>query len=296
MRKRVHSLLILLITILFSCSKGDSSDDNLDNETITTTENTNSNNESSDSTDISNNSSTESDSSSSSNETESTESSGNIAEEGVPVVFNKIYAATRIYLDGNFVVIQVDGAPDHKSPYYSSNSDLYEAYNGSNTSFTLNPNTISTFDYVYKVPLNPVEAIKKPSTPLGPIGLSLNGVAFFNQYAGPNNQPLTNEINSFDQYGGHPTGTKVYHYHLEPYYLTTSKGSDALLGFLLDGFPVYGPEESGKRVTNDNLDEYHGHSHETTDYPNGIYHYHITDTDPYINGSGFFGTPGTVTN
>jgi hypothetical protein len=32
----------------------------------------------------------------------------------------------------------------------------------------------------------------------------------------------------------------------------------------------------------------------TPEYPNGIYHYHITAADPYINGSGYYGTPGTV--
>ena len=49
-----------------------------------------------------------------------------------------------------------------------------------------------------------------------------------------------------------------------------------------------------KKITNENLEEYHGHSHITPDYPNGIYHYHITDTDPYINGNGYYGSPGTV--
>jgi hypothetical protein len=37
------------------------------------------------------------------------------------------------------------------------------------------------------------------------------------------------------------------------------KGKDALLGFLLDGFPVYGTIENGVTVTNSNLDVYHGH-------------------------------------
>ncbi len=68
----------------------------------------------------------------------------------------------------------------------------------------------------------------------------------------------------------------------------------SLLGFLLDGFPVYGPEENGAAIDNSKLDPYHGHTAVTTDYPNGIYHYHITSTDPYINGSGYYGTPGTV--
>ena len=71
---------------------------------------------------------------------------------------------------------------------------------------------------------------------------------------------------------------------------------DCKHGFLLDGFPVYGPEENDSRITNDDLDEFHGHSHATEDYPDGIYHYHITDKDPYINGSGYYGSPGTVSN
>jgi len=77
--------------------------------------------------------------------------------------------------------------------------------------------------------------------------------------------------------------------------LTQNQGNNVLLGFLLDGFPVYGPFENGARVVNSLLDEYHGHEHVTADYPEGIYHYHITDADPYINGSGYYGTAGTVT-
>ena len=126
------------------------------------------------------------------------------------------------------------------------------------------------------------------------MGVAINGVAFFNQYAGPN-QPLTNEIDSFDQYSGHPQQQGVYHYHLEPSYLTGLNGKNTFLGFLLDGFPVYGPIENEVAVTNDDLDDYHGHTHETTEYPDGIYHYHITDNDPYINGNGYYGSPGTYT-
>jgi hypothetical protein len=132
------------------------------------------------------------------------------------------------------------------------------------------------------------------ATPLGAIGIAVNGVPMFNQYAA-GGAPLTGEINSFDQYNGHPQQTGVYHYHMEPTYLTANKGKDALMGFLLDGFPVYGPMENGTTVTNASLDAYHGHTGATADYPNGIYHYHITATDPYINGSGFYGTAGTVT-
>lgn len=213
----------------------------------------------------------------------------------VPEVFKKIYGATDMYVDGDYVVIKTNSLPDHKSPYYQGTqweSTKYEAYNGTG-SFVINPNRISQQNLTFKIPINPAKATSAQATPGGPIGVSLNGVPFFNQYAAMG-APLTNEIISFDQYGGHPQQQGQYHYHVEPLYLTATKGKEALLGFLLDGFPVYGPTENGKTITNDDLDAFHGHTTVTADYPNGIYHYHITTASPYINGSGFYGKPGTV--
>lgn len=195
----------------------------------------------------------------------------------------------------NTVTFTTQNLPNHKSPYWPSNNALYEAYNGSNANFNLNPNTISSQNIVITVPLYPSEASSKQATSLGPIGVSRNGVVFYNQYAGPNNQPLTNEINSFDQYLGHPQNTGQYHYHIEPTYLTDQFGNEAFLGILADGFPVYGPVENGQTITNSDLDAYHGHTHANVDFPSGIYHYHVTpNEDPYINGNGYFGTPGNI--
>ncbi len=215
----------------------------------------------------------------------------------IPAVYKKIYGATDMYIDGNYLVIKATSLPDHKSPYYKGTqwaATLYEAYNGTNTLWSQNPNVIAESDCTYKIPLNPAAATSHSATPLGPMGVAINGVPIFNQYAA-GGSPLTNEVNSFDQYDGHPQQQGMYHYHAEPYYLTTNKGKDALLGFLLDGFPVYGPLENGKTITDADLDVYHGHFAVTADYPNGIYHYHTTTADPYINGNGFYGTPGTVT-
>ena len=212
----------------------------------------------------------------------------------VPAMYSKFSSTLQIYVDGNFVVIKSSGIPDHKSPYFQTTDTRYEAYNGSNPAFVLNPNRIMTQTLTFKVPLTPTESPTKPATPLGPIGVSINGVPIFNQYAGPAT-PLTNEINSFDQYNGHPQQSGQYHYHVEPKYLTTQKGKSALLGVLLDGYPVYGPLENGVTLTSASLDAYHGHVGVTADFPGGIYHYHTTADAPYINGSGFFGVPGTVT-
>lgn len=221
----------------------------------------------------------------------------NVAANADLTIYKKIYGASSVSQDGNFVVIKSNDLPDHKSPYYQGTqwaSTKYEGYNGTGQ-FIKNPNSIVSQNLTFRIPLNPKESTVKSATPLGPIGVSLNGVPFFNQYAA-GGAPLTNEVISFDQYGGHPQQQGQYHYHAEPFYLTSTNGKAVLLGFLLDGFPVYGPVENNTTVTNAQLDAYHGHTSITPDYPNGIYHYHITSTDPYINGSGFYGTPGTVSN
>jgi len=215
----------------------------------------------------------------------------------VPDVYKKIYGATSITSDGTYITIKSTGAPDHKSSYYATSNALYDNFSGATFggyNFSKNPNSIAEKSYVFKIPVDPKVATNHMATQLGAIGVSLNGVPFFNQYAGPN-QPLTGEVVSFDRYWGHPAPTGQYHYHVEPLYLTTVKVTkSSLLGFLLDGFPVYGPEENGALIDNSKLDAYHGHTSVTTDFPSGIYHYHITNTDPYINGSGYYGTPGTV--
>lgn len=210
----------------------------------------------------------------------------------LPDIYKRIYGAKSVTLDGAYVVINTVDLPDHKSPYYSD-STKYEAYNGSNSKFNLNPNRIASQNITFRIPVSPKEASTKTATPGGAFGISLNGVVIFNQYAAMQ-AALTSEINSFDQYGGHPQQSGVYHYHVEPTYTTTKFSKSVLLGFLLDGFPIYGPVENGKTLTSADLDKYHGHSHATTDYPDGIYHYHFTSDTPYLNGDGFFGTAGTV--
>ena len=216
----------------------------------------------------------------------------------VPAVYSKLYGATSITNDGTYITIKTKDLPDHKSAYYPTSNALYEAYSGTTfggVTFSKNPNSIIEQTTTFKIPVNPKLDAAHSATPLGPIGISLNGVPFFNQYAGPS-QPLTSEIVSFDKYYGHPQQSGMYHYHVEPLYLTTVKSTKSgLLGFLLDGFPVYGPqEEDGTIVTNAMLDVYHGHTHKTIDFSAGSYHYHFTTEAPYLNGSGFYGTPGTV--
>jgi hypothetical protein len=219
--------------------------------------------------------------------------------------FDKFYNITSLSYEGDYVVIRTTDLPDHGSPFYPTSDPRYEPYNGDNPNFSTAINLMGMIsdpdlaeqDITFRIPRNPTAAATPQATGFGPIGIGINGVVFFNQYNGVGALLNTLEFNNTDQYNGHPTPAPSlqYHYHLEPLWLTSSFGRDALVGYLLDGFPVYGPVENGTVLTSGDLDECHGHEHATADYPDGIYHYHFTDDAPWLNGDGYHGTPGTVT-
>jgi hypothetical protein len=192
-----------------------------------------------------------------------------------------------VSFDGATAVVRTSDTPDHKSPYWGSGNANYEA---PHSGMQVNPHLIATQNLTMRISLAPAAAATTSDTPLGPIGISVNGVVFFNQYAAMR-QPLTSEIVSFDRYNGHPNPNNQYHYHFEPLAITSSSRS-RLIGVLLDGFPVYGPIDSdGSTPTN--LDGCNGHTSVTADFSAGIYHYHTTSGVPYISGC-FKGTAGTV--
>lgn len=210
----------------------------------------------------------------------------------ISVLADKFYSDdVTVQVTDEELIITTKDLPDHKSVYYSQNDPLYEFYQGQD--FRQNPGQIGEQNIVLTVPRYPEEASNHQSPGLGPMGVAINSVVFFNQEAGPGDD-IFEELYTFDQYDGHPAGDQ-YHYHIEPSWLTELKGSDAFLGVLLDGFPVYGPMENQTEITNDDLDDYHGHFGVTADFPDGIYHYHITVDYPWINGDGYYGIPGTKT-
>ena len=128
-------------------------------------------------------------------------------------IYKKVYGITsEITISGGYVYINTNGVPDHKSPYFKDtkwHDEKYEAYDPTNPnvfhsgSFNLNPNRVSELSISFKIPNSPSKSSRNNPTSMGPIGVSLNGVPFYNQYAGMN-QPLTREVNSFDNYNGHP--------------------------------------------------------------------------------------------
>lgn len=192
-----------------------------------------------------------------------------------------------VSFDGTTAIVRTSDTPDHRSPYWGTSSPNYEA---PHSGMQVNPHSIATQNLTFRISMSPAAAASTSDTPLGPIGISVNGVVFYNQYAAMR-QPLTSEIVSFDRYNGHPNPMNQYHYHFEPLSLTSS-GRSRLIGVLLDGFPVYGPIDSDGNSPS-NLDGCNGHTSATADFSSGIYHYHATSAVPYISGC-FKGTAGTV--
>lgn len=203
----------------------------------------------------------------------------------LPAIYRQFHNGVSVHVEGSYVVLQSTDEPDHKSPYWPTTNPLYEP----EPDVAVNPNRIEAQSITMRVPINPAAA-NDTDTPLGPMGMAVNGVVLYNQYAA-GRVPLTTEIFSFDHYHGHPNQDDQYHYHLEPVAITNGHEA-ALVGVLMDGFPVYGPQDSSG-ATATGLDECNGHVGATPDYPNGIYHYHTTSVSPYIAGC-FKGTPGTV--
>lgn len=212
---------------------------------------------------------------------------GGTGSTSLPAWYAQFGSAVQVSLAGGEVVLRTNSVPDHPSFYFGAGHASYEA---PHAGMQPNQNRIVGQTVTLRVPVTPSMASTPTDTPLGPIGVAINGVVLFNQYAAQR-QPLTFEILSFDRYNGHPTPTNQYHYHLEPLWLTQS-GRSRLLGVLLDGYPAYGPAEaSGAAPTG--LDSCNGHTHATSEFPADMYHYHFTEAVPYLAGC-YRGVRGSV--
>ncbi len=200
-----------------------------------------------------------------------------------------------VQADGDNVSIRSTGLPDHKSPYWGEGHELYEDFPGTNHA---NMNTTMTgFNYVMTIPARPAEAATKEQTALGPVGMALNGVPIYNDYEG-GGVLSENAWGTFDAAGAHPGPREDYHYHCEGEYLTTDDAR--LIGFLRDGFPIYGRRDMDGAYPSD-LDVNGGHIGTTADFDEAVYHYHVSNevysnSGLYVIKSGaYHGTKGTFT-
>ena len=101
--------------------------------------------------------------------------------EGVSVditpILSQFGSEVEVSIDGDVVVLRSNGVPNHVSPYFDQSNSQYAAYDGSNTNFALNPNTIAEQNLVFRVPKEVQQATNNAATPLGPIGVAVNGIA-----------------------------------------------------------------------------------------------------------------------
>ena len=120
-----------------------------------------------------------------------------------------------------------------------------------------NPNTPSNQNFKFRIPRSPQKQNGNNTlTGLGPIGVLVNGVVFFNptDARSYNNQriwwedaiPVIGKNNGWDKALGHPAPRGDYHHHQRPELLLrdlcdNSHRHSPLIGFASDGFPVYGP-------------------------------------------------------
>ncbi len=196
-----------------------------------------------------------------------------------------------VKLDGNGNrIITGNALPNHPTGVFPiTPGSLPYKYDG-------NPNIISAHDVLYVLPAIPEVAPKPSCVTFGPSGISLSGSAIYHGASTLGNDAAAHEM--LDRFGGHTDGTETYHYHfpaqdLQDHIHPHTSGHSPLMGYMLDGFGIYGPYgEQGELLTSKDLDECHGHTHpvlwdgEMID----LYHYHWTYDFPYNIGC-FKGTP-----
>lgn len=162
-----------------------------------------------------------------------------------------------------------------------------------------NPNYISERRNTWYIPLEPKEnpqhlsmdeRNKNKALPMGPIGVAVNGVVFFNPF---DHIAEADAVWRLDRCCGHPSPGQEYHYHKYPVCINTPWSDDGeahspLIGFAFDGFPVYGPYESSGELAKDStqnpLNAFNLHRDDQRGW-----HYHVTPGKfPHILG-GYWG-------
>ena len=148
-----------------------------------------------------------------------------------------------------------------------------------------NPNPLTEQLLTFALPLQPTLATNPSCLPMGAIGVAINGVPIFNALDAAGLDAVAHEVQ--DRCHGHPQGRGIYHYHGPSDCVAGASSNNTLVGYALDGFGIYSNhDESGKEITNSDLDECHGRTSPVM--WNGklttIYHYVMTRQYPYTLG------------
>ena len=194
-----------------------------------------------------------------------------------------------VLLEGDVRVIVGNSLPDHPTGEFpiGPERDVYQ--------YATNPNSITARQLRVEVPAMPTQSNAPSCLRLGEIGVLLTGGLLFNPLDAIGLDAVAHETR--DACGGHPQGAGKYHYHgLTPCLEDQGEGHSSLVGYAFDGFGIYGYRgEDGRAITNADLDECHGHTHEVIwdDQATDLYHYHATWEYPYAVGC-YRGNPAHI--
>ena len=190
----------------------------------------------------------------------------------------------------------------------------------------LTPHALTPQNMTIKFPRSPTATVTPTSVVnrLGTAGITVTGVVFYPVTEGPTptesayGDPYYNKM--LDTCGGHAGPQSEYHYHVLITIAMCNIKNTGIIGYAIDGFPVYGPTaclnvkctktalvKSGyTQIGNPQKNAWDAYKYTGTAsstvldecngrvQPDGTYGYHATLSFPYIIGC-FKGTPTTQT-
>jgi hypothetical protein len=198
-------------------------------------------------------------------------------------------AQISIARQGDLRVVRANNLPTHATGVFpiQATDPAYQ--------YDRNPNSIREQNVLLSLPASPTPALAPSCAPMGMIGVALSGAAIYNALDAAGRDAAAHEVQ--DHCSGHPQMAGQYHYHSLSACLVDTAGArgehSALIGYALDGYGIYGQYgESGRKLTNADLDACHGHEHAIQwDGASAVmYHYHATAEYPYTVGC-FHGSP-----
>ena len=151
-----------------------------------------------------------------------------------------------------------------------------------------NPSAIAASQYELRIPAKPAAAATVGCVG-GEVGVLLSGVVLNSPVDAMGRDAVAHELQ--DRCSGHPN-QMGYHYHSVPTCLDGDTARHQLVGYALDGYGIFGRHAAdGTVITDADLDECHGHTHEIAwdGATVTMYHYHASNEFPYVVGC-FHGT------
>lgn len=191
------------------------------------------------------------------------------------------------FVDGKDLLVHTRNLPNHPTAKFPDTGGLR------------NPNSIQELDHTYYIPLEPKrnpKAIAMDKTnsnralPGGPVAFAINGVAFYNPFDAEGMEA----VNIMDRCCGHPSPDNRYHYHKYPVCVKTpfvdfGQEHSPVIGFALDGFPIYGPYVAKNLMAKDDKQHPLDAFNMRHDDDRGWYYCVTPGKFPYVIG-GFAGT------